>query len=144
MPRVAAAAGETGNRQPATGNRQRATGVAQASDPHCRLPVAGCRLLPRDQGPRPSSSTHMYLSKHSISVAAGNIAHALRDRDPVLLSLAVTWNRLLVVALLGAAMLLFRTSRNYCPEIQDARGDVELSDLDDGAPAIAPSAGPGL
>jgi len=86
----------------------------------------------------------MYLSKHSISVAAGNIAHALRDRDPVLLSLAVTWNRLLVVALLGAAMLLFRTSRNYCPEIQDARGDVELSDLDDGAPAIAPSAGPGL
>ena len=60
----------------------------------------------------------------------------------MLLSLAVTWNRLLVVALLGAAMLLFRASHNYSPEIQDARSDIELSDLDDGAPVITHSAEP--
>ena len=57
----------------------------------------------------------------------------------MLLSLSVIWNRLLVVALLGAAILLFRAGHNCCPEIQDARGDVEASQLDDGTPVITPS-----
>ncbi|HET6146032.1 MAG TPA: hypothetical protein VFH68_00750 [Polyangia bacterium] len=53
------------------------------------------------------------------------------------------WNRLLVVALLGAAVLLFRGSRKYCPDIQDTRGDVESSNLDDdGTPIITSVAGP--
>jgi hypothetical protein len=58
----------------------------------------------------------------------------------VLLSLSVIWNRWLVVALLGAAILLFRASHNYTPDVQDSRGDVEAS-LDDGTPIIVASAG---
>src|SRR5882724_8065767 len=72
-------------------------------------------------------------------VQFSGITLGLRDRDPVLLSLSVIWNRLLVVALLGAAILLFRAGHNCCPEIQDARGDVEASQLDDGTPVITPS-----
>jgi hypothetical protein len=53
----------------------------------------------------------------------------------------VTWKRLLVVALLGAAMLLFRASHN-CPDIrpdfQDTRGDLASAHLDDGTPLITP------
>jgi len=53
----------------------------------------------------------------------------------------VTWNRLIVVAVLGAAMLLFRASHN-CPDIQDTRGDVASAHLDDGTPIITPVACP--
>jgi hypothetical protein len=64
----------------------------------------------------------------------------LRDQDPVLLSLSVIWNRLLVVVVLGAAILLFRASHNYGPEIQDTRGNVEAS-LDDGTPIVVARVG---
>ena len=40
--------------------------------------------------------------------------------------------------LLGAAMLLFRASHNYCPDIQDTRGDIACAHLDDGTPIITP------
>jgi hypothetical protein len=68
------------------------------------------------------------------------ITPRLRDQDPVLLSLSVIWNRLLVVAVLGAAILLFRASYNSTLEIQDTRGDVEAS-VDDGTPMVVASAG---
>jgi hypothetical protein len=54
----------------------------------------------------------------------------------------VIWKRLLVVALLGAAMLLFRASHNYSADIQDSRGDVASSLLDDGTPTLTRIAGP--
>jgi hypothetical protein len=41
-----------------------------------------------------------------------------------------------MVALLGAAVLLFRGSHTYCGELQDTRGDVAFSCLDDGTPVI--------